>query len=105
LICFANGGYTTPPKCDYYLELNFFFLDKNLTYQPCSCDNVTGDFRGGSSYAQHLDCDIWVPVGFSQAAKINAGPNTISLFGRGQQADFVDLEVQCIFFPDILSVA
>jgi hypothetical protein len=55
----------------------------------------------GSSYAESQDCDLFLKIGFTQAADLPAGFKTVSLVGKGKAGTkFVDLGIQCLFWAD-----
>jgi hypothetical protein len=104
VLCWANGGIQIPSKCNAWIELNFFYLAANLQFKAFTgqVDDKNG-LRPGSSYIAANDCDLALNLGFSQATRLNAGNNVISLYAKGKEAVFYDLGVQCAFWPDVLS--
>jgi len=104
IICTANGGYNLPNKCGAWFELKFAWAANSspLVYHlfPGVADQGN-KLTPGSSYAESQDCDLFLKVGFTQAADIPAGFNNISLVGKGKAGtQFIDLGIQCLFWAD-----
>jgi hypothetical protein len=91
-------------SCGAWFELNFAWVatsaPKVLNLFPGVADGGNS-LTPGSSYAESMQCDLFLKVGFSQAASIPAGFNTIQLVGKGKAGtEFIDLGIQCLFWAD-----
>jgi hypothetical protein len=104
VICTANGGYNLPDKCGAWFELNFAWVNSanlNALNLFPGLPDAGNRLTNGSSYAESQDCDLFLKVGFTQAADLPAGFNTIHLVGKGKKGTkFIDLGIQCLFWRD-----
>jgi hypothetical protein len=104
VIAWANGGYHLTDKCSAAFELDFVYEDSSKAIQFFTGTNAGAiGNHPGSSYTSAKDCNLYIPVGFSQGAILAPGNYIIHLYGRGNtDTIFKDLGVQVVFFPDCL---
>jgi hypothetical protein len=106
LLAWANGGYNIPNKCNAAFELDFVLEDssKNIRFFTGVTSGPLGN-HPGSSFTSAKDCNLYVPVGFTQGVRIDAATYIIHLYGRGNSGTkFIDLGIQVVFFPDCRTI-
>jgi len=96
--CAANGGIKVPASCNADFLLNFVYtrngVDKFFTGEAFNT------FTYGAAYMASYDCNLYTPIGMTQAVDLDVKSDYIlSFWGRGKcGTKIVDLGIQCMIF-------
>ena len=96
--CAANGGIKVPPSCKADFLLNFVYTKNGV--DNFFTNETFNTFTYGAAYMASYDCNLYTPIGMTQAKDLDVKYDYIlSFWGRGNcGTKIVDLGIQCMMF-------